>query len=93
MQKAIIIGFIQNQLQTAYRNFFLPKLSIKIQNIFHLFTFRAHVSVKVSLHAFHVIVSTVAAHIFFLHLLKFFRFIIFIVVIFVTVVVLMCTLS
>ena len=44
---------------------FLPKESIKIQNIFHLFTSRVHVSVKVSLHAFLVIVSTVAAHIFF----------------------------
>ena len=47
-------------------------------------TSRAHVTVKVSLHALHVIVSTVAAHkllFFFLHL-KFFSFVIFIVVMF-----------
>ena len=56
---------------------------------------RAHVSVKVSLHAFRVIVSTVAAHkIFFSsYLLKFFRFVIFIVVIFLTDVVLFVELS
>ena len=43
--------------------------------------FRAHVTVKVSLHAFHVIVSTVAGYKFFgffFHL-KFFRFIILII--------------
>ena len=42
---------------------------------------RAHVTVKVSLHAFHVIVSTVAGYKFFLFFfhLKFFRFIILII--------------
>ena len=56
---------------------------------------RAHVTVKVSLHALHVIVSTVAAHklLFFSFILSFSALSYLLLSCFVTVIVLMCTLS